>query len=255
MGKCKPRTRSLNHVFPPKRIALDHCNVLGMQERWKYQTISFWSTHSLKILVIWTWSLLRESVVAAEKLMHVFPARAKACLQRVLPQGPCAQEKSLSSIWHFISNGAKQIVSETFSFISSRLSWILSDKTALKRNRYQEEPGRPTRFCTPSQGVFVNFPGKRGMTLWLCDALCSKKICFWHDITRGAHLATGPGDCSCRLVLGTGPGDWFSWQSAKSVFAWILLCIYTFKKQPNSTQEWTKCPLFAGFSLTYCTFS
>ena len=63
------------------------------------------------------------------------------------------------------------------------------------------------------------------MTLWLCDALCSKKICFWHDITRGAHLATGPGDCSCRLVLGTGPGDWFSWQSAKSVLAWILLCI------------------------------
>ena len=105
--------------------------------------------------------------------------------------------------------------------------WILSDKTALKRNRYQEEPGRPTRFCTPSQGVFVNFPGKRGMTLWLCDALCSKKICFWHDITRGAHLATGPGDCSCRLVLGTGPGDWFSWQSAKSVFAWILLCIHS----------------------------
>ena len=34
----------------------------------------------------------------------------------------------------------------------------------------------PRGFCTP--WAFVNFPGKRGMTLWLCDALFSKKICL-----------------------------------------------------------------------------
>ena len=127
------------------------------------------------------------------------------------------------------------------------------DKTAPKGNGYQ---WGTWMFCTPSlvQGVFVNFPGKRGMTLWLCDALCSKKICFWHDITRGAHLATGPGDCSCRLVLGTGPGDWFSWQSAKSVFAWILLCIHS-RSSPTALKSGQHAHFLQEFWLTYCTFS
>ena len=57
-----------------------------------------------------------------------------SCLQSLLginsqdiqrtPQGPYAQEKSLSSIWHFISNGAAQTESETVSFISTRLRSI-----------------------------------------------------------------------------------------------------------------------------------
>jgi len=38
------------------------------------------------------------------------------------PQGPYGQEKSLSSIWHFIPNGATHIESKTVSFISPRLS-------------------------------------------------------------------------------------------------------------------------------------
>ena len=37
------------------------------------------------------------------------------------PKAPYAQEKSLGSIWHLISNGAAQTESETFSFISTRL--------------------------------------------------------------------------------------------------------------------------------------
>ena len=261
MGKCKPRIRSLNHVFPPKRIALDKCNVLGIQERWECQTISFWSTHSLKILVIWTWSLLRESVVAAEKLMHVFPARAKASLvcNVSFPKAPAPRRK----------------VSAQFD-ISSRMVLNKSyQKHSLSYHQGLAE-SFPTKLLWKEIGIKRNLDVQHGFALlpkesssisrvkeaWRCGfvMLCARRRFAFGMILPEEHiwqlvLATAPADWSWGLVLGTGPGDWFSWQSAKSVFAWILLCIYTFKKQPNSTQEWTKCPLFAGFSLTYCTFS
>ena len=89
----------------------------------------------------------------------------------------------------------------------------------------------------------VNLSGKRGMTLWLCDALCSKKICFRHDYPRGTSS-----DWSWRLLLPTGPGDW-SWRlvflAKCKVSVGLKFALHTSKKQPNSPQEWTKCPLFA----------
>ena len=73
IGKCKafPHIRSIMCSLQKNTwIALDHFNVLGMQERWVYQTMSFWSTDLLGILVR-TWSLLRESSVVAADAFQV----------------------------------------------------------------------------------------------------------------------------------------------------------------------------------------
>ena len=83
IGKCKPRTHSLNHVFPPKRLALDHCNVLGMQERWEYRAMRI----SNDIFLI-----------------HTFPKNL-GHLDLKLVEGKCSGSWRTSTTWVWAAKG------------------------------------------------------------------------------------------------------------------------------------------------------
>ena len=79
------------------------------------------------------------------------------------------------------------------------------------------------------------------MALW-CFVLKEDLLLAWY------YPRSTSGNWSCRLLLPIGPGDW-SWRlvflAKCRVSVRLNFALHTFKKQPNSTQEWTTCPIFA----------